>query len=80
MRKTTKLREMIASSKTILVPGVYDGLSGRIAQAAGASLLYATGGGIARSTGIPDMGLSNMIPTVTPEISISQPGNRDFRV
>ena len=52
---------MIASGKTILVPGVYDGLSARIAQAAGASLLYATGGGIARSTGIPDMGLINPV-------------------
>ena len=40
---------------------VYDGLSARIAQAAGASLLYATGGGIARSTGIPDMGLINPV-------------------
>ena len=61
MRKTTKLREMIASGKTMLVPGVYDGLSARIAQAAGATLLYATGGGIARSTGIPDMGLINPV-------------------
>ena len=61
MRKTTKLRQMIASGKTNLVPGVYDGLSARIAQAVGAPLLYATGGGIARSTGIPDMGLINPV-------------------
>ncbi|PPR63287.1 MAG: 2,3-dimethylmalate lyase [Alphaproteobacteria bacterium MarineAlpha4_Bin2] len=61
MHKTKKLREMISSGKTHLVPGVYDGLSARIAQAAGAELLYATGGGIARSTGIPDMGLINPV-------------------
>ena len=61
MRKTTRLREMLNASKTQLVPGVYDGLSARIAQAAGADLLYATGGGIARSTGIPDMGLINPV-------------------
>ena len=53
MRKTTALRKLIESGKTYLIPGVYDGLSARIAQAAGAELLYATGGGIARSTGIP---------------------------
>ena len=52
---------MIASGETILIPGVYDGLSARIAEEAGASLLYATGGGIARSTGIPDMGLINPV-------------------
>ena len=61
MRKTTRLREMLNAGNTQLVPGVYDGLSARIAQAAGADLLYATGGGIARSTGIPDMGLINPV-------------------
>ena len=61
MRKTTRLREMLNGGETQLVPGVYDGLSARIAQAAGADLLYATGGGIARSTGIPDMGLINPV-------------------
>ena len=61
MRKTTRLKEMLNAGKTQLVPGVYDGLSARIAQAAGADLLYATGGGIARSTGIPDMGLINPV-------------------
>ena len=64
MRKTTALRKLIESGKTYLIPGVYDGLSARIAQAAGAELLYATGGGIARSTGIPDMGLFNPVQIV----------------
>lgn len=64
MRKTTALRKLIESGKTYLIPGVYDGLSARIAQAAGADLLYATGGGIARSTGIPDMGLFNPVQIV----------------
>jgi 2-methylisocitrate lyase-like PEP mutase family enzyme len=64
MRKTTALRKLIETGKTFLIPGVYDGLSARIAQAAGAELLYATGGGIARSTGIPDMGLFNPVQIV----------------
>ena len=61
MKRTTELRRMIESGKTYLIPGVYDGLSARIAEAAGAEILYATGGGIARSTGIPDMGLINPV-------------------
>jgi 2-methylisocitrate lyase-like PEP mutase family enzyme len=48
---------MIQTGKTYIVPGAYDGISARIVQNAGAELIYATGGGIARSTGIPDMGL-----------------------
>ena len=59
MRATTKLRKLLETSKTFLVPGAYDGMSARIVQAAGAEIVYATGGGIARSTGIPDMGMLN---------------------
>lgn len=57
MRASTKLREMLKTGKTYLIPGAYDGLSCRICQNMGAEIIYATGGGIARSTGIPDMGL-----------------------
>jgi len=57
MRASTKLRKMIDTGKTYLIPGAYDGLSCRICQNMGAEIIYATGGGIARSTGIPDMGL-----------------------
>jgi 2-methylisocitrate lyase-like PEP mutase family enzyme len=57
MKPSTQLRQMIATGKTYIVPGAYDGISARIIENAGAELIYATGGGIARSTGIPDMGL-----------------------
>ena len=57
MKSTARLKQLLASGETIFVPGAYDGLSARIIQNAGAQLIYATGGGIARSTGIPDMGL-----------------------
>jgi 2-methylisocitrate lyase-like PEP mutase family enzyme len=61
MRASTKLRELLATGKTFLVPGAYDGISARIVQAASAEIIYATGGGIARSTGIPDMGMINPV-------------------
>ena len=47
----------MTSGDVIVAPGVYDGLSARLAARAGFSALYATGGGIARSMGYPDLGL-----------------------
>ncbi len=57
MKKSTQLRQLIETGKTYFIPGAYDGLSARLVQNAGAEIVYATGGGIARSTGVPDMGL-----------------------
>jgi hypothetical protein len=60
MRASTKLKNMIETGKTFMIPGAYDGISARIVQNVGAEAVYATGGGIARSTGIPDMGLMSL--------------------
>jgi 2-methylisocitrate lyase-like PEP mutase family enzyme len=60
MRATTKLRHLLASGDTLLAPGVYDGLSARLVARAGFPIAYATGGGIARSLGYPDLGLLGM--------------------
>ena len=57
MRPTTRLRRLVADGDIVVAPGVYDGLSARLAARAGFSALYATGGGIARSMGYPDLGL-----------------------
>ena len=57
MKTTQQLRQLINSKKTIIAPGVSDGLSAILAQQAGFSVLYASGGAIARSTGYPDIGL-----------------------
>ena len=48
---------MIAKPGLIVAPGVYDGMSARLARMAGFEAIYVTGGGIARSTGVPDIGL-----------------------
>ena len=48
---------MVTSGDVVVAPGVYDGLSARLAVRAGFSAIYATGGGIARSMGYPDLGL-----------------------
>lgn len=57
MSQATKLREMLARPGMIVAPGIYDGMSARLGRMAGFEALYATGGGIARSTGVPDINL-----------------------
>ena len=54
----------MAGSDIVVAPGVYDGLSARLAARAGFAAVYATGGGIARSMGYPDLGLISMTEMV----------------
>lgn len=54
----------MARGDVVVAPGVYDGLSARLAARAGFAAVYATGGGIARSMGYPDMGLVSMTEMV----------------
>jgi 2-methylisocitrate lyase-like PEP mutase family enzyme len=54
------LRARIDAGGILVVPGVYDGLSARIATAAGFEAIYCSGGAVARSTGVPDIGLLTM--------------------
>ena len=57
MRASTRLRELLRGHDVVVAPGVYDGLSARLVARAGFPAAYATGGGIARSMGYPDLGL-----------------------
>ena len=57
MRASTKLRRLIEGDEVIVAPGCYDGLSARLVESAGFPAVYVSGGAMARSTGIPDMGL-----------------------
>jgi len=59
-RATTALRALLKGEEIVVAPGVYDGLSARLASDAGFAAVYATGGGIARSMGFPDLGLLSM--------------------
>jgi carboxyvinyl-carboxyphosphonate phosphorylmutase len=43
-----------------MAPGAYDGLSTKLIEQAGFEVVYATGGGISRSCGYPDIGLLTM--------------------
>jgi len=59
-RAAQQLRELLGGDAIVVAPGVYDGLSARIATAAGFAALYCSGGAVARSTGVPDLGLLTM--------------------
>ncbi len=63
-RGPTHLRALLAQGGLVIAPGVYDGLSARIAEAAGFAALYVSGGAIARSMGYPDVGLVTLTEMV----------------
>ena len=61
MTKQTTLRNRLAAGSILIVPGVYDGLSGLIAEQAGAEAVYLSGASIAYTRfGRSDVGLVTM--------------------
>ena len=61
MRQTTRLRELLRSGQSLVVPGCYNALSARILAQVGFPALYMTGYGTSLSLlGMPDAGLATM--------------------
>src|SRR5258708_20046077 len=57
--KARALRERLAKGEFILAPGIYDGISARVADKMGFPALYMTGyGATASMLGLPDAGLA----------------------
>ena len=56
----------------VLAPGVYDGLTARVAGSVGFDAVYMTGFGTAASLGMPDVGLA----TLTEMAAIGQTATR----
>jgi 2-methylisocitrate lyase-like PEP mutase family enzyme len=48
---------MVGGGDIVVAPGAFDGLSARLVEQAGFGAVYASGGAIARSIGLPDIGL-----------------------
>ena len=57
MRATTKFKAMVKAGRIVVAPGAFDALSARLVEQAGFAAVYASGGAIARSAGVPDIGL-----------------------
>jgi 2-methylisocitrate lyase-like PEP mutase family enzyme len=60
VRATTRLRTILGSGRIAVAPGAFDGLSARLVAQAGFPAIYASGGAIARSAGVPDLGLMSV--------------------
>lgn len=61
MTKRQRLRQLLAAPEPVVALGVYDGISARVAERCGASVLIVTGAGVAASLlGAPDVGLLTM--------------------
>jgi 2-methylisocitrate lyase-like PEP mutase family enzyme len=54
------LKQLFKRNKLLVAPGCFDGLSARLVQEAGFEAAYLSGGAVARSMGIPDIGLVTM--------------------
>ncbi|WP_227747299.1 isocitrate lyase/PEP mutase family protein [Paraburkholderia franconis] len=63
-RATSRLRQMLKDGPLLAAPGVYDGITARLAEQAGFRALYMTGAGTAATYGLPDYGLLTMTEMV----------------
>jgi 2-methylisocitrate lyase-like PEP mutase family enzyme len=59
-----RLRSVLKHSPPLVAPGVFDGLSARLAELAEFRAVYASGGAIARAAGYPDIGLLSLSEVV----------------
>lgn len=61
MRSTTRLRQLLARDRPLILPGVYDALSTHMAARAGFEALYLSGSSVAAGLlGKPDVGLTTL--------------------
>jgi 2-methylisocitrate lyase-like PEP mutase family enzyme len=58
--QSRRFRDLIAAPEILILPGAWDALSALLIEQAGFPGVYVTGGGIARSSGVPDIGLITM--------------------
>jgi 2-methylisocitrate lyase-like PEP mutase family enzyme len=54
------LKQLFKRDRLLVAPGCFDGLSARLVEEAGFDAAYLSGGALARSMGIPDIGLVTM--------------------
>ena len=61
MLQSKRLRELLTSGKTLVIPGCYNALSARVLEKVGFPAVYMTGYGTSLSLlGMPDAGLATM--------------------
>jgi 2-methylisocitrate lyase-like PEP mutase family enzyme len=60
MNSRQVLKQLLKRDRLLVAPGCFDGLSARLVEEAGFEAAYLSGGAVARSMGIPDIGLVTM--------------------
>jgi 2-methylisocitrate lyase-like PEP mutase family enzyme len=60
MNSRQVLKQLFQRDRLLVAPGCFDGLSARLIEEAGFEAAYLSGGAVARSMGIPDIGLVTM--------------------
>ena len=58
------LKKLLKRDQLFVAPGCFDGLSARLVEEAGFEAAYLSGGAVARSMGIPDIGLVTMSESI----------------
>ena len=64
------LKQLLKRDKLLVAPGCFDGLSARLVEEAGFESAYLSGGAVARSMGIPDIGLVTMSETIERAVQV----------
>jgi 2-methylisocitrate lyase-like PEP mutase family enzyme len=64
MNSRQSLKQLLQRNKLLVAPGCFDGLSARLVEAAGFESAYLSGGAVARSMGMPDIGLVTLSETI----------------
>ena len=64
MNLRQKFKQLLNRDKLLVAPGCFDGLSARLVEEAGFEAAYLSGGAVARSMGIPDIGLVTMSESI----------------
>jgi 2-methylisocitrate lyase-like PEP mutase family enzyme len=60
MNQRKVFRQLLERDRLLVAPGCFDGLSARLVEEAGFEVAYLSGGAVARSMGLPDIGLVTM--------------------
>jgi 2-methylisocitrate lyase-like PEP mutase family enzyme len=60
VKASSRLRQLLASGKTLVAPGAHDAMTAMVLEKVGFDLIYMTGYGTAAAMGMPDVGLATI--------------------
>ena len=70
MNPRKRLKELFTRKRLLVAPGAFDGLSARLVEEAGFEAVYLSGGAVARSMGVPDIGLLTMSEVIERAVQV----------